>query len=80
MKKNEIPRRSQLQLMTPAEKAIYNAIQEVEKVGADQKLPDVVVMLGKAKELLSDFIDSKPKLDRVTANFISGKTDAGFDD
>jgi len=56
---NEIPRRNRLDLNTPAEKAIYDAIQEVEKAGADPKLTDVVVMLGKAKDLLSDFIDGK---------------------
>jgi len=32
---NEIPRRNRLDLNTPAEKAIYDAIQEVEKAGAD---------------------------------------------
>jgi len=56
---NEIPRRNRLGLNTPAEKAIYDAIQEVEKVGADPKLTDVVVMLGKAKDLLSDYVDGK---------------------
>lgn len=56
---NEIPRRNRLYLNTPAEKAIYDAIQEVEKVGADPKLTDVVVMLGKAKDLLSDYVDGK---------------------
>lgn len=53
------PRRNRLDLNTVAEKAIYDAIQEVEKVGADPKLTDIVVMLGKAKELLSDFVDDK---------------------
>ena len=77
---NEIPRRSRLDLNTPAEKAIYDAIQEVEKIGADPKLTNIVVMLGKARDLLSDFVDSKPTLDKVTAAFISGETDAGFDD
>jgi hypothetical protein len=56
---NEIPRRNRLDLNTPAEKAIYDAIQEVEKVGADPKLTDVVVMLAKAKDLLSDYVDCK---------------------
>lgn len=56
---NETPRRNRLDLNTPAEKAIYDAIQEVEKVGADPKLTEVVVMLGKAKDLLSDYVDGK---------------------
>jgi len=55
----EFPRRNRLDLNTPAELAIYEAIQEVEKVGADVRLTDVVIMLGKAKDLLSDFVDSK---------------------
>ncbi|MEI8142878.1 MAG: hypothetical protein WCG90_08435 [Chitinophagia bacterium] len=56
---NEIPRRNQLYLNTEAEKAIYDAIQEVEKVGVDPKLTDIVVMLANAKEKLSDYIDGK---------------------
>ena len=54
----EIPRRNILTLNTSAELAIHNAIQEVEKVGADVKLTDVIIMLVKAKETLSDYIDS----------------------
>ncbi len=56
---NEIPRRNRMDFNTPSEKAIYDAIQEVEKAGADPKLTDVVVMLGKAKDLLSDYVDGK---------------------
>lgn len=56
---NEIPRRNRLDLNTPAEKAIHEAIQEVEKVGVDSKLTDIVVMLANAKEKLSDYIDGK---------------------
>ncbi len=55
----DFPRRNRLDLNTPAELAIYNAIQEVEKEVADPRLTEVVVMLGKAKDLLSDFVDSK---------------------
>jgi hypothetical protein len=56
---NETPRRNRLDLNTPAEKAIYDAVQEVEKVGADPKLTDVVLLLSKAKDLLSDYVDGK---------------------
>ncbi|SDZ90443.1 hypothetical protein SAMN05443667_101235 [Flavobacterium gillisiae] len=59
MEVTEFPRRNRLDLNTPAEKAIHDAIQEVEKVGADPKLTDIVIMLGKAKDLLSDFIDKE---------------------
>ena len=56
---NEFPRRSRLDLCEPAEKAIYNAMQEVEKMGADVKLTDAIIKLQEAKELVADFIDKK---------------------
>jgi hypothetical protein len=56
---NEFPRRSRLDLMTPAEKAIYEAINEVERIGADVKLTNAVIKLQEAKELVADFIDGK---------------------
>lgn len=60
---NQIPRRIRLDLMTDAEKAIRNAINEVEKAGADPKLTDVVIMLSQAKELLSDYVDENQQTD-----------------
>lgn len=56
---NEIPRRSRIDLNTPAEKAIYDAMQEVEKLPADVKLTEAVTLLAKAKDLVSDFVDAK---------------------
>jgi len=53
------PRRNRLDLNTKAELSIFNAIQEVEKAGVDPKLTDVVIMLGKAKELLAEYVDAK---------------------
>ncbi len=53
----EILRRYQVDQYTPAEKAIYDAIQEVEKMGASHALTDIVLMLIEAKESLHDFID-----------------------
>ena len=50
-------RRSKLWLNTPAELAIYNAINEVEKIGADVRLTDAVMKLQEAKELVADFVD-----------------------
>ena len=55
----DFPRRNRLDLNTHAELAIHNACLEVEKLGANPKLTEVVVMLAKAKDVLSDFIDSK---------------------
>lgn len=56
---NEIPRRNRLDLNTPAEKAIYDAMQEVEKLPADVKLTEAITLLAKAKDLVSDFVDAK---------------------
>jgi hypothetical protein len=50
-------RRNRLDLMTPAELAIHNAIQEVEKIGAHPALTGVVIDLSTAKDKLSDHID-----------------------
>lgn len=54
-----IPRRCRLDLMTPAELAIYNAVQAVEEVGADPLLTDAVVLLQQAREKVADYIDRK---------------------
>jgi len=56
------PRRNKLWLNTQAELAIFNAIQEVETVGADVRLTEIVIMLGQAKDLLSDYIDNTKDL------------------
>lgn len=57
---NGIPRRCRLDLNTPAELAIYNAMQEVEKLGADPVLTNIVSVLATSKDLLSDFLESNP--------------------
>lgn len=57
---NDIPRRCRIDLMTPAELAIRNAVEEVEKVGADPRLTDSVVLLSAAQTRLADFIDGIP--------------------
>lgn len=59
MTDKEIPRRIQLDKMIPAELAIHNAIQEVEKIGADVRLTNAVIKLQEAKDLISDFTDEK---------------------
>lgn len=53
------PRRSRLDLNEPAEIAIRNAVNEIEKIGADTRLTEAVMLLAKAKDLVSDFIDKK---------------------
>ena len=52
------PRRNQLDKCTPAELAIYDAIQKVEKVGADVGLTMAIMKLHEARELVADFIDN----------------------
>lgn len=56
---NDFPRRNKLDELTPAEKAIYDAIQEVEKVGADVLLTDAVILLGQAKDKVADYVDKQ---------------------
>lgn len=53
------PRRNRIDLNKPSELAIRNAIDEVEKLGADVKLTDAVIKLNEALELVSDFIDNQ---------------------
>lgn len=54
-----IPRRNYMPDWCEAEKAIYNASIEVEKMGADVKLTDAVIKLSEARELVADYIDGK---------------------
>ena len=52
-------RRHRLELNTPAEVAIYEAMQKVEDLGAEVRLTDIVVLLSKAKDQLADYIESE---------------------
>lgn len=59
-KTNEIimeNRRNRLDLNVPAEKAIYEAMQEIEKMPPSEILTEAIILLAKAKELVSDFLD-----------------------
>ena len=53
----DIPRRTDLSRMTPAELAIRQAMLTVEEGGADVRLTDAVVLLGEAREAVADYID-----------------------
>lgn len=59
MADQQFPRRSRLDLCTPAEKAIYDAMQEVEKIGADVRLTEAVILLSQAKNKVADYIDEQ---------------------
>lgn len=53
------PRRNRLDLNEPAELAIRNAVSEVEKMPADVRLTNAVVLLDQARWAVADFIDNK---------------------
>lgn len=55
---NEVPRRNRLDLNTPAEIAINNALQEVEKLPPHTITTEVVLMLSVAKNRLADYVES----------------------
>jgi len=52
-----IPRRNQTLQWTPAERAIYDAMQAVEAMPADTRLTDAVILLGKARDRVADYVD-----------------------
>ena len=56
---NKIPRRIRLDLMTKVELAISNAMDEVEKMDADERLTTAGLKLQEAKDLVSDFVDEQ---------------------
>lgn len=53
-------RRHDLTRWTPAERAINDAVQEVEKAGADARLTDAVTLLQQARQKVADFVDGVP--------------------
>jgi hypothetical protein len=61
---NEIPRRIRIDLNEPAELAIRNAVNEVEKMPGDIRLTQAVILLSQARELVADFIDNIKPLNK----------------
>lgn len=59
MSDNKFPRRSCVYLLSPAEKAVYDAVQAVENVGADVRLTEAIVLLSQARENLADYFDEQ---------------------
>jgi hypothetical protein len=53
------PRRNRLDLCLPPEISIYKAMEEVEKAGSDVRLTQAIILLQQAKDLVSDFVDTK---------------------
>ena len=56
----EIPRRNRIDKFTPTEQAIWDASLLVEMAGADVHLTDAVVLLGRARDKVADFVDGVP--------------------
>lgn len=69
---DSLTRRNDLSRMTDAEKAIHNAIQEVEKLPPNQRLTNCVIRLQEAKTELSNWVDNLP----IKKTFV-GKGDFG---
>jgi len=57
LRKDGIPRRADVTLDTPIETAIRDAIAAVEAAGAHPLLTEAVVLLGKAKDKVSDWAE-----------------------
>ena len=56
-----IPRRNRIDQFVPAEKAIWDAVQLVEDLGADVRLTNAVNLLNQAREQVADFVDGVTK-------------------
>ena len=59
------PRRIQFEKLTPAERAIFDAMQAVEDLPADVRLTDAVTLLHAARESVADFVDGVPLIRRL---------------
>lgn len=66
-------RRYQINLNKPSELAIRKAIEEVEKMGANTKLTDIVLDLNVTLNNLADYIDSQEKEKVKILSLIDGR-------
>ena len=64
-----LPRRIQMNLNFPAERAIFNAMRAVEKLPPNEKLTKVITLLAEAKEELGDYFDEN----KIEREFTSGE-------
>jgi hypothetical protein len=55
---NEVLRRAKMWLWSCAEILIGQAMQEVERMGADERLTKAVTLLADAKNAVADFVDN----------------------
>lgn len=54
---NDFPRRNRLDKMVPAELKIRDAICGVEDMPADVRLTNAQILLGRAQDLVADYVD-----------------------
>ncbi len=54
-----IPRRIRMDQWCPAEKAIFDAAQVVEAMGADPRLTEAIILLSKARDYVADYVDAE---------------------
>jgi hypothetical protein len=59
METNTFPRRVRLDLLTPVEKQISDAVYSVEKMESDTRLTEASLLMQKAQNLVSDYIDEQ---------------------
>jgi hypothetical protein len=55
----DFSRRERLDLMRPIELKIYKIMEEVKRMPADMRLTEAAILLDKARNLVSDFIDDR---------------------
>ncbi len=57
------PTRNDLLLFSDGEKAIWDAVDVVEKMGASKALTDAVILLQKARDRVADHVEGKGDAD-----------------
>lgn len=58
----ELPRRVYMDMWSPAERAIYDAAQAVEGMGADVRLTEAVNLLAEARNRVADYVDEQGEI------------------
>lgn len=53
-----VPRKNNLETMVPAEKAIFAAAQEVEKLPPSPLLTDAINLLHQARDKVAEYVDN----------------------
>jgi hypothetical protein len=56
---NDMPRRTNISLYVPAERAISDAMLAVEDMPPHPFLTEAVILLAKAKDCVADYVDSR---------------------